>query len=111
MEIRFEIRANRFPQAPALMRQAIGAAFASQKAPLLSDANRRTPVDTGELRNSESAESDQTSLTLRATAGHAIYVHQGTSRMPPQPFMRTAVESAIPRITTAIVDEAERGLG
>ncbi len=110
MELRFEIRKNNFPKGAALMRKAVGTAFASQKPILLADTQRRTPIDTGELRNSESAESDEESLTLRATAGHALFVHAGARGVPPRPFIRDAVEAAIPSLVDAIAAEADRAL-
>ncbi len=93
------------------MRKAVGAAFASQKVVLLADMQRRTPVDTGELQSSESAESDDATLTLRATAGHAIYVHQGARGRPARPFLREAVEAGLPGVIAAITTEADRTLG
>lgn len=110
MDLRFTVKKNAFPQAPAVMRRAIGAAFAASRGPLLGDMNRRTPVDTGELRGSETAESNETSLTLRATAPHAIYVHQGARGLQGRPFMRDAVEAGLPAVEEAIVAAANREL-
>jgi len=109
--VEIRIKKNTFPQGAAQLRSAISAAFAAELGPVLADMQQRTPVDTGELRDSESAEHTDTTLTLRATAGHAIYVHQGTSRMGARPFMRQAVEAAVPRLTEAIVSQAEASLG
>ncbi len=92
------------------MRKAIAAGLVTQKSPLLADTQRRTPVDTGELRGSESADSDDTSLTLRATAGHAIYVHQGARGRPARPYLRDAVETGLPGVIAAIITEADRTL-
>ena len=110
MNLRFVVKSNRFPQAPALLRKAVGAAFASQREPVLGEVRRRTPVDTGELRDSESAESTDTTLTIRATAPHAIYVHQGARGRPARRFMAEGVEASLPGIEQAIVDAANREL-
>lgn len=110
MRLEFRIAKNDFGVAPARMRGALGKAFASAKGPLLADMQRRTPVDTGALRDSEQATSDDRSLTLTAGTDHALYVHQGTSRMAARPFMRDAVEANIPAIVDAIVKAANEGL-
>jgi HK97 gp10 family phage protein len=110
MELRFVVKSNKLPGLPAAMRKAVGAGFAAAKGPLLSDMQRRTPVDTGELRNSETAESDETSLTLRASAPHAVYVHQGTRSMSARPFMRDAIEAGVPTVEQAITTAVESGL-
>lgn len=104
------ITSNRFPQAPALMRKAVAAAFTTVKGPILADMQQRTPVDTGALRASETAESSDTVMTFRAGTDHALPVHQGTSRMAARPFMRLAVEGAEDQIVQAIVDAANREL-
>jgi HK97 gp10 family phage protein len=109
--VEIKVLKNTFPEGAAQLRAAISAAFAAESGPLLSDMQQRTPVDTGELRDSESAEHTDTTLTLRATAGHAIYVHQGTSRMGARPFMRDAVNAGMPRLTEAIIREATSALG
>ena len=110
MRMTFVVKSNRLPRAPAAMRRAAGAAFAAAKGPLLAEMKRRTPIDTGELRESETAESTDTSLTLRASAGHAIYVHQGTRRMQGRPFMRDTAEQSGPVLTKALQDAASNAL-
>lgn len=55
-------------------------------------ANRLVPVDTGELR--DSIEGDLGRLEVRATADHAIPVHEGTQDQPPQPFLERAALAA-----------------
>lgn len=110
MRFEFVITRNDFPQAPALMRRAVGDGFAQAKGPLLASMQAGTPVDTGELRGSETAESDDASLTLRATAEHAIYVHQGTHKMPARPFMTDAIEAGLPDVVDAIAAAADRTL-
>lgn len=110
MSIQFVVKTNKFPQASALMKKAVGDAFRTQAGPALSDMQRRTPVDTGELRGSEKVEATDTSMTFRATAGHAGYVHQGTRYMGARPFMTDAIDAQLPAIGQAIVDAATRAL-
>lgn len=104
MPVTVRVIRNDFPKMSAAAKRGIAKGFASAKGPLLADTQRRTPVDTGELRSSETAESDDTSLTLTAGTDHAVYVHQGTRRMAARPFMRDAVEAGMPAIVNALAD-------
>lgn len=52
-------------------------------------AARLAPVDTGELKASIGVQGTD----IVATARHAGFVEFGTVRMPPQPFMRPAVQA------------------
>lgn len=106
MKLTLDVRSNKFPDAPAAMRRAIGKGFEASRAPLLADMQRRTPVDTGALRSSEAVESDDQTLRLTAGTEHALYVHQGTRRMTARPFMRDAVEQGMPGIVSAIAAAA-----
>lgn len=60
------------------------------------DAKSFAPVDTGNLRNSISTKFSSSIIMIRAdigpTAEYGIYQELGTSRMPPQPFLRPATE-------------------
>lgn len=112
--IRFRVVRNDFPGASAAMRRAIGKAFANERAVSLSELNRRTPVDTGQLRASETVESDETSLTMSAGRGlpdiRAVAVHQGARRMAGRPYMTDALNARVPAVVRAIVSEAEAAL-
>lgn len=110
MEFRFTIKKNLFPDGPAAMRRAIGAGFARAGATILSDMQRRTPVDTGGLRGSETMTASEKELRLFAGTDHALYVHQGTRRMGARPFMRDAVEAGIATIEQDIASAAESEL-
>lgn len=110
MQLRFEVTKNSLPGASTAIRRVIGTAFAAQRGTVLADLNRRTPVDTGELRASETVEADDRRLTLTAGTDHAIFVHQGTRSMTARPFMRDAAEAALPGIADAIASAAEREL-
>lgn len=102
--VKVTVKSNRLPQMPAAAKRGVAKGFASAKGPLLADTQRRTPVDTGELRGSETATSDDTSLTLTASSDHAVYVHQGTRRMAARPFMRDAIGAGMPSIVNALAD-------
>lgn len=105
--VKVTVKSNRLPQMPAAAKRGVAKGFASAKGPLLADMKRRTPVDTSALRNSETAESDDTSLTLTAGGGdvdYAVYVHQGARGRAPRRFMTDAIEAGTPNIINALAD-------
>lgn len=96
MGIDVVVKLNKFPTAASSASAGIASGFASLKSTLLSEMQGRTPVETGALLGSETATSDDHSLTLTAGQGlpdaRALYVHQGTYKMAARPFMRDTVE-------------------
>lgn len=71
-----------------------------------SHAQRRAPVDTGNLKSSISMTFEQSATSMHAdigpTAHYGKYVELGTSRMAPQPYMRPALESNLRSFDSAI---------
>lgn len=108
MEIEVRVLSNGLKGATAKAKKGIAAALAREKDVLLADMKRRTPVDEGDLRDSETAESDANSIRLRAGTDHAIFVHQGTKnaddtqRMAPRPFAKDAIEAGAPRVAASV---------
>jgi HK97 gp10 family phage protein len=69
----------------------------------LYEVQKATPVDTGELRDSEHIEKPaENQRDVVADAPHAIPVELGTSRMAARPFMRNAFYSKYTKILQAI---------
>jgi HK97 gp10 family phage protein len=60
---------------------------------LLTYMKSITPVDTGELRDSERLEVQKDNVVLIAEADHASYVEFGTIKMASQPFMRPTIDN------------------
>lgn len=58
-----------------------------------SDAAKICPVDTGRLRNSitHAVDGGEKAAIIGTNVEYAVYVHQGTSRQDPQPFLTDAV--------------------
>jgi HK97 gp10 family phage protein len=108
------VKLNRFPQARTAMARAVTSGLEQGGKAVLADMQRRTPVDTGGLRGSESMQVEGDTLTLRAGTslpdGRALYVHEGTVRMPARPYMRDAVEQGAQGIVDAIAAAASREL-
>lgn len=72
----------------------------------------RSPVLTGFLRNSHGTEGvTPGSLAMRVTVGaeYAPWVHDGTRRMPPRPWLRETTEQTFPQ-TIAALRQIERQL-
>lgn len=62
-------------------------------------ARARSPVATGELRDSHDTEGTtpgSLSMRVTVTAPHGPFVHEGTIRMPPRPWLRETAEQTIP---------------
>lgn len=55
-------------------------------------AKRLSPVKTGNLRRSVTSRATAHEAIVGATANYAVYVHEGTSRMPGRPFIKDAIE-------------------
>ena len=66
-----------------------------------------TPVDTGELRDSEEIVDGQDDVQLVASADHASYVEFGTYKMSAQPYMRPAIEAKQGDALRAIARDVE----
>ena len=81
-----------------------------------ADAKILAPVDTGTLMNSISTTiaGDGRHGTMTAEIGptvdYAIYVHEGTSRMPGRPFLADAFDRRIPGFEAALRQIAEADL-
>lgn len=73
-----------------------------------ADAKILAPVDTGTLMNSISTSfaGDGRNGTMTAEIGptvdYAIYVHEGTSRMPGRPFLTDAFDRRVPGFEAAL---------
>jgi HK97 gp10 family phage protein len=52
-----------------------------------------TPVDTGELRDSEEVVTEGDSVSVVAGTDHAAYVEFGTYKMEAQPYFRPALDT------------------
>jgi HK97 gp10 family phage protein len=62
---------------------------------IVDEAKRIVPVDTGRLQNAigiKSARTGKIEVGTDDTAPYAMFVEFGTKNMPPQPFMRPAVQ-------------------
>ena len=51
------------------------------------EAGTQCPVDTGALWESIDHEVDGHTVSVSATTDYAVYVHQGTRKMAPRPFL------------------------
>lgn len=111
VSVRIVVKKNEFPAAPGKMTKAIGTAFGNLAPELLTTMQGKTPVDTGELRGSETATAAAKSLTLTAGTDHAGFVEFGTRKMSAQPFMRPTVEGAAGQVGSAIADAVSAEFG
>lgn len=84
-------------------------------ADVIRDAKILAPVDTGNLRNSISADITGTDTTTEAvigpTAHYGVYQEMGTSRNKPQPYLRPAFDRNVPAFEQAMGQIIDRALG
>lgn len=111
VSVRMVTKFNNLPGAPGKVTKAIGEAFGELAPQLLSEMQGRTPVDTGELRGSETATAGGLQLTLTAGTDHAGFVELGTRYMAAQPYMRPTVEGAAGKVGSAIADKVSAAFG
>jgi HK97 gp10 family phage protein len=71
----------------------------------------KTPVDTGNLKSSESVDIDGLSFEAGPTADYAEYVELGTSRMAAEPYAGPAFDEVEPQIADALGDLGAQILG
>lgn len=67
---------------------------------LRSEAQLRSPVDTGNLRDSNDykVQAELGQVLLGNSVDYAIWVHEGTSKQQSQPWLRTAVMQNLPKL-------------
>lgn len=67
-----------------------------------TNAKKRAPVDTGNLRSSIQGEAKELEGEVTATAEYASFVEFGTRKAESQPFMGPAAEEERPKFNQAI---------
>lgn len=98
MSMTAEIRSfsGKLANAPEKARELAMLATSKSTFDTLGDARRDAPVDTGYLRASGTVNmslGDTVTGEVYFSAEYAVYVHDGTSRMPPRPFLRNSFEA------------------
>lgn len=111
VSVKIVVHKNDLPGAAGKVTKAIGEAFGELAPQLLSEMQGRTPVDTGELRGSETATAGGLQLTLTAGTDHAGFVEFGTRKMAAQPYVRPTIEGAAGKVGSAIADKVSAAFG
>lgn len=78
---------------------------------ILRAAENSAPVRTGELRGSGRVERAGLTGSVVFGSAHAGFVENGTSRMPPEPYLGPAVDGEEDRFYTGVEQAAAEGLG
>jgi len=96
--------------APEKMRK--GIQNITRKVALLAErySKQNTPVDTGRLRSSISSTIRPMSATISTHTNYARFVHDGTRRMRPRPFMADAEKQVATMIDDIIAEEVGNAL-
>jgi HK97 gp10 family phage protein len=93
-------------------RVAFGMAIAIKKSAFLVErfAKKFTPVDTGRLRSSISADIYPTVATIQPHTNYAVFVHEGTRYMSGRPFMKMGKRSAMVGIARIFSNELRKAI-
>lgn len=70
----------------------------------------RTPVDTGQLRNTQESSYGNLIGRYYPTVEYGIYVEMGTYKMAAQPYLRPGVEASLPAITKIFEQEINKAM-
>ena len=88
-----------FNKAPVIIYKALDTAVKRSAWIITRDIKAVTPVDTGNLKRGIRPEfRPMAARILPHNAPYAIYVHEGTSRMRPRPFMLIGLRHAMPAV-------------
>jgi HK97 gp10 family phage protein len=71
------------------------------------EAQDRSPVQTGNLRDSNGYRVEEKKVIVGNNAEYAIHVHEGTNRQQPQRFLQDAAEQNATRVREIISGELE----
>jgi HK97 gp10 family phage protein len=99
LSIKVTVLANDFPRYASGVRAAMAAHTRATAEMVATGAKERAPVDTGNLRASIHAQSTGEASAVvgpGVQAPYSIFVHEGTRRMSPRPFLRQAAEAVRP---------------
>lgn len=77
---------------------------------ILRESKLNTPVDTGNLRNSQYIENQGDVVYIVVNAKYAVYVEYGTEKMAARPYLRPAIESTKSEFLQIFKREIEKGL-
>ena len=91
--------------------EAASSAVADELKAVADDMRSNAPYDTGELHDSIGvADHDGLEGTVAATARHAIFVEEGTSRTPAQPYAGPAALAAEDRFPDRVADAVRQAV-
>jgi HK97 gp10 family phage protein len=95
-------------RAPAKVRARAETAVAVGGHRVLARMQVNTPVDTGNLKSSESVDVDGLRFEVGPTADYGVYVELGTSRMAAEPYAGPAFDQELDGILNAIGEAGSR---
>lgn len=90
---------NDFPRYASGVRSAMAQHVRATAELVSTGGKERAPVDTGNLRASITAQMTGETSAVVGTgpqAPYAVFIHEGTRRMSPRPFLRQAAEAVRP---------------
>jgi hypothetical protein len=76
--------------------KAVTNTFRAQAPAVKERVDRRTPVDTGNLRSKNQVDAKGLVIEGRNQEDYAGYVHEGTHKMGARPYLREGFEESVP---------------
>lgn len=101
---------NKFGYIPSKMRDELDKAIKKSAYLVESFSKPVTPVKTGRLRASIRSEFKPLEARVGPHTDYAFFVHEGTRRMKPRPFMKWGAEKATSKILGVFQDAVKRAL-
>ena len=106
VKMRVQVLSNKFPARAGGLRQKLLQASWRHAEKVLQAAKEEVPVRTGALRDSGHIEMAGTRADVIFDAPYAVYVHNGTSRQAPNPFLSRAVDREGDSLITSVEEIA-----
>ena len=110
-DINFTIEADNIDEVIQASREAIERALEAVGQQAVSHIKQITPVDTGELRNSITHQTNKAeqAVYIGTNVEYAPYVEYGTVRQKAQPYLRPGIEDHLTEYNAIFQKELEKG--
>lgn len=102
MSFRVKIKADNKDEAIRILNQRVETALEAAGIFIEVQAKKNSPVDTGNLRNSITHETEGNTTNIGSNVEYAPYVEMGTSRHSAQPFLAPAINDNLSKIESII---------
>ncbi len=99
-----------FGAKPEKLKAAMSRIIAGAALIIEGGAKKRTPVLTGRLRASITSDIKTDHAIVSPHTNYALFVHEGTKRMKPRPFMKWGVQDTTKNLRSFVLKEVRQAL-